>query len=200
MKPSSPAPRSATHLSGSALWLSLRAPLFLASLCLLGAASGCYESTPHRVQVASASPATCAPVITQVFAQAGFVQLSTPRGLSMFFAARSGGPFDSFLRTGAGVGVTFARESSVGTPGCDFALEALSPDVSCPGAERYGASMAPDAVLARRPSAANWVVPDPMNGTALCDFTSARSPDNDAAVDELARRVRVALGPGTRAL
>jgi hypothetical protein len=171
----------------------------------LGVASGCYSTTPHRAQVASsAAPRECTAAIADVFARSGFVQLPTPPDMSMFFAARLQGPYTSFLRTGAGVGVKLdAQAASAGT--CNVTLEALSPDVDCPEAHAPLACVAEGKGPIMMDPITGYAVSPPMRnaasmpacpitGALSCKLSYAPGADNDAAVDELARRVRVALG------
>ncbi|HSZ82434.1 MAG TPA: hypothetical protein VLA14_09135 [Polyangia bacterium] len=164
---------------------------------------GCYSTTPHRVQVATATaPKQCATAIADVFARSGFVQLPTPHNWSMFFGPRLGGPYSSFLATGSGIGVTLQNEGGeAGT--CHVTLEALSPDVDCPGS-RSGpsgtlnclrAGMPPDGSNGTGPSATPLC---PIVPSMMCELSSAPGDDNDAAVDELARRLRAALSPTAR--
>ena len=81
--------------------------LALLALSSLGMGVGCYSTTPHRVEVArTAAASECTDAISDVFARSGFIQLPTPRNLSMLFSARVGGPYSSFLSTGSGIGVT----------------------------------------------------------------------------------------------
>src|SRR5262249_54919351 len=100
--------------------------------------------------------------------RAGYIQLSPPRRYSMFFAPRTSGPYQPSLRSGAGVGVSFPDPDPSGN--CHVVLEALSPDVGCP---QYQEPTVPTA----------------------CEMSYARGDHTDAAVDELARRVRETLGP-----
>jgi len=163
----------------------------------LGLAAGCYSATPHHAQVASsASPRECSAAIVDVFARSGFVQVATPPKMSMLFTARVTGPYNSFLSTNTAVGVTFRQ----GTETCDVTIEAVSPDVDCP-APLNGTSgtlncQRADMPLLVTPNAASSatvplcpIVPQPN-----CELTYAPGADNDAAVDELARRVQLALG------
>jgi hypothetical protein len=186
-----------------------RAPLVtLVALTSVGLALGCYSTTPHRVQVANATqtePRECTRAITDVFSRAGFVQLPTPPHMSMFFAVRVSGPYTSFMRMGGGVGVTIAPTASVaGT--CQVTLEALSPDVGCSDAFQP-ASCLDSSGQATMNSVTGQVFPGPgghdiVGGLgpcpsvpSMCMLSSAPGSDNDAAVDELARRLQAALGP-----
>lgn len=179
--------------------------LVLLALGWLGMGAGCYSTTPHRAQVATrATVHECADAVTDVFSRSGFIQLPTPQNLSMFFSARMTGPYDSFLRTGAGVGVTLSQEA--GTAGlCHVTIEALSPDANC--ADEHVPLMCNSGAFGMTSMYANTGA-SPMggNGTAgvqtepcpivrplMCDLSYA--PGSDAAVDELARRVQAALGP-----
>ena len=121
----------------------------------------------------------------------------------MFFAARTGGPYNSFLTTGSGVGVTLRQEN--GDDGtCRVTIEALSPDPSCsdvhgPFACQGGAMDATTgAVVVATAGNGSGSPPCPIVRPLICDLTSAPSTDNNAAVDELARRVQVALGSSGR--
>ncbi len=168
-------------------------------------ALGCYSTTPHRVQIASkATPKDCANAISDVFTRSGFIQLPTPPKVTMFFAARMGGPYSSFLSTGSGVGVTLHHEQSDESI-CHVTLEALSPDVGCPGSETGSSG----TLSCRRPGAPGRPGGLARNGASdealcplvpgpLCEMSYAPGEDNDAAVDELARRLQAALGPSGR--
>jgi hypothetical protein len=176
----------------------------LAWLAPLSLAAGCYSTVPHRAQVATMGSArSCSDAVADVFARSGFVQLPTPPHLSMFFAPRIEGPYSSFLRTGAGVGVTLQQHGE--SPACAVTLEALSPDAACPDAtvtincggtgsfvqNQESLPLSPPLYgpLGRQPQVCPVVPP------LSCQLSYAPGADNDAAVDELARRVQVALGP-----
>jgi hypothetical protein len=198
------------------------APLALVVLAL---GSACYSTTPHRAHVASkATPRDCTFAARDVFARSGFVQLPPPAHLSMFFWPRIEGPYRAFPRTGAGVGVTIdPADQAAGS--CRVTLEALSPDVDCPGSatgpsgtlscQRPGASAAATpnvyggGASAPIPCPVVTTFPGPSDPSLVafgprpivastCQLSYAPGADNDAAVDELARRVRAALGPGGR--
>lgn len=175
--------------------------LALLALTSLGLGAACYSTTPHRVEVATqAAPQRCTDAIADVFSRSGFIQLPTPRHWSMLFGARVGGPYSSFLSTGSGIGVVVDHDGDArGT--CHVTLEALSPDVGCPGGDN-----GPSGTLNCRASGAPADGPWPYAATTsspmcplmpslMCELTSAPGADNDAAVDELARRLRTALGP-----
>jgi hypothetical protein len=173
----------------------------LATLAIawLGLGAGCYSTTPHRVQVAAgAKPRDCSATIADVFARSGFIQLSAPKDVSMFFGARTSGPYSSFLTTGAGVGVTI-DSASAAAGFCSVTIEAMSPDASCSDAHVPlacgGGAM--DPVTGTRFAVSNGnasgLPPCPIVGSLACSFSNAPGDENDAAVDELARRVRVAL-------
>jgi len=179
--------------------------LALGSVLSLALSAGCYSMTPHRAQVAAnANHHDCADAITDVFERSGFVQLPAPRKLSMLFGARMGGPYSSFLSTGSGVGVTIHNDEGAGL--CHVTLEALSPDVGCAGSDTgpsgtlncqvQGAPGAPARIsytggVTNQPFC-------PVVPSTICELTSAPGADNDAAVDELARRLQAALGPSGR--
>jgi hypothetical protein len=173
----------------------------LLALSWLGA--GCYSTTPYRAQVESvAAPKQCMAAIADVFARSGFIQLPTPQNWSMFFGPRVGGPYSSFLATGSGIGVNVQTDAAH-TGACHVTLEALSPDIDCPGSQN-GPSGTLNCRRADMPAdGANGVGPSgtpmcPIVPSMMCELSSARGDDNDAAVDELARRVRAALSPPTR--
>jgi hypothetical protein len=176
----------------------------LAALAL--AAAGCYATTPHVAEVAvpgraDAGCSAATDAVQEVFARSGFVELP-PRGhVSMLFGARTRGPYTSFLTTDSGVGVTVHRSEEDGT--CHVAIEALSPDASCPGS----AAGSSGAINCQRPqdsSAPSYAYYGPSAASAerlcppvpvfTCDLTYAPGEQNDAAVDELARRVQAELG------
>jgi len=179
----------------------LRARAFTAlALAALAFAPACYSTTPHRAEVASsAAPKQCADAVAEVFARSGFVQLPTPPKLSMLFGARGAGPYTSFLATGSAVGVTFSNRDGAGET-CHVTLEALSPDAGCAGTRpgdngslscrRMNDPAAPVGGLVG--SAIN--PPCPVIPVSICELSYAPGADNDAAVDELARRVQTALG------
>ncbi|HVR02672.1 MAG TPA: hypothetical protein VMT47_11110 [Polyangia bacterium] len=177
--------------------------LALLALGWLGMGAGCYSTTPHRAQVATrATVHECADAVTDVFSRSGFIQLPTPRNLSMFFSARMSGPYDSFLRTGAGVGVTLSQEA--GTTGlCHVTIEALSPDANC--ADEHVPMMCNSASFGLTSMSANTgstiggtgiaevqTAPCPIVRPLMCDLSYA--PGSDGDVDELARRVQAVLG------
>jgi hypothetical protein len=184
-------------------------PRFAAGLVAL---AGCYATTPHKAELASqaASQGDCAKTVAEVFDRSGFIQLPTPANWSMFFAVRTAGPYTSFLRTGAGVGVNVSQAGQ-GAGTCHVTIEALSPDANCPEGHSPLACDGPNggiwtnavvggpgigdprAVPAGGPRQICPAVP-PMG----CELSYAPGTDNDAAVDELARRVQAALGPISR--
>jgi len=163
---------------------------------------GCYATTPHRAEVASSStPSRCATMVADVLTRSGFVQVARPPQLSMLFAARTTGPYSSFLTTGSGVGVMLTG-NDVGSGWCHVTLEAVSPDASCP-ATLGGTSGTLNCQKATDPTPVvgglgGQVSAQPLCPTvpqAMCELTYAPGAENDAAVDELARRVQLALGP-----
>jgi hypothetical protein len=167
---------------------------------------GCYETTPHRAQVASSvAPKVCSNAITDVFARSGFIQLPTPPNLSMFFTARLDGPYNSFLRSGTGVGVTIDA-AAANVDACHVTIEALSPDVGCSdmhgpfacGSGGFGIDQVTGGMVPAGSSAPSYTTPCPIVRPLICTLSYAPGSDNDAAVDELARRVQVALGPSGR--
>jgi hypothetical protein len=187
--------------------LGARTRTVLAALALgsIGLASGCYSTTPHRAQVASnVAPRDCTTAIRDVFARSGFIQLPTPPRMSMLFTARLEGPYSSFLRSGTGVGVTI-DPARAAAGACDVTIEALSPDVSCPYANMASVCNNGTARVAMDPVTGSTLLASPQAdviGAPVCPTTALMCPlsyapgaDNDAAVDELARRVQVALGP-----
>jgi hypothetical protein len=177
----------------------------------LFALAGCYATTPHKAEIASqaSSQADCAEAVAQVFDRSGFVQLPTPANWSMFFAVRTTGPYTSFLRTGAGVGVN-VNQAGEGAGTCHVTIEALSPDANCPEGHTPLTCDAPNggiwtnAVVGgpftqeARPTPGATRNLCPVVPPLSCEMSYAPGADNDAAVDELARRVRVALGPTAR--
>jgi hypothetical protein len=184
-------------------------PRFAAGLFAL---SGCYATTPHKAEIASqaSSQGDCAKTVAEVFDHSGFVQLPTPAHWSMFFAIRTTGPYSSFLRTGAGVGVN-VNQPGEGAGTCHVTIEALSPDANCPeghtplicdgpnGGVWTNAVVGGPAVGDARPAAPGTPrQPCPVVPPLTCEMSYAPGSDNDAAVDELARRVQVALGPTAR--
>ena len=166
-------------------------------------AAGCYSTTPHRAQFATqATPKACSAAIGDFFANVGFVQLPTPPRLSMLFTARVSGPYTSFLRTGSGVGVT-VNEGHADSETCDVTLEALSPDANCADAHSplscVGAngSVMMDAVTGNTvslpPGGNGPLSACPIVAPVTCELSYAPGDDNDAAVDDLARRLHAAL-------
>jgi hypothetical protein len=176
--------------------------LALFALGSLAVSVGCYSTTPHRAQVATKAAATeCTDAIHDVFSRSGFIQLPTPRNLSMLFGARVGGPYSSFLSTGSGIGVTVHHDVD-GAGLCRVTLEALSPDVGCAGSDT-GPSGTLNCQRQGMPPESPFYGgttqnPCPVVPPAMCQLTSAPGVDNDAAVDELARRLQAALGPSGR--
>lgn len=179
--------------------------LALFALASANLALGCYSTTPHRAQIATkATPRDCAEAISDVFTRSGFIQLPTPPKLTMFFATRTAGPYSSFLSTGSGVGVTLRHEHSNESV-CHVTIEALSPDVGCPGSQtgpsgtlncrRLGEPGSPIVGISY---GASYETPCPVVPGPMCELSYAPGADNDAAVDELARRLQAALGPSAR--
>jgi hypothetical protein len=170
-----------------------------AALALVVTVGGCYSTTPHRAEVWTPAAANvCTATISDVFQQAGFIQLPTPPRVSMFFAPRTAGPYHSFLNSGAGVGVTFSS-GEVADGACHLTLEALSPDVGCAAREidPYGAwdchTTNTDGST-QFTNSSGVTAPCPVVASNSCTLSYAPGTDNDSAIDELARRLRVALG------
>jgi hypothetical protein len=166
----------------------------LAVAFAVGLSAGCYETTPHRVEVAARVSSTdCAAAVRGVFAGAGYVQLPSPPRTWMLFSPRQTGAYSSQARSGSGVGVTYAG-SEADPDDCHVMLEALSSDANCAGTEQLsGVSTMCGGKLDR-----TWPAECLVGPEMTCELTSAPSPDSDAAVDDLARRLRAALGPRTR--
>jgi hypothetical protein len=145
----------------------------------------CYSTTPHRAEVASAADAqTCARAVGDVFAQSGFVDLPAPAPYSMLFGARWSGEYNSYLANDTAVGVVFAENAS--SPGsCRVILEAVSSDPSCES---------PSSPTLWRSPLWDPAGPSFPGVRTYCKLSYAPGEHNDAAVDELARRLRVALG------
>jgi hypothetical protein len=168
----------------------------------LGLAAGCYSATPHRAQVASnAAPRECSAAVADVFARSGFVQVATPPKMSMLFTPRTSGPYSSFLSTNTAVGVTL--RPGLGADTCEVTIEALSPDVDCPpppnGTSGTLNCQRQDSPMHLTPNGPGFGASPSMSACPTvpqpnCPLTYAPGADNDAAVDELARRVQVALG------
>jgi hypothetical protein len=164
-----------------------------------GLASGCYATTSHKAEVAlNVAPRACTNVVAGVFADAGFKQVPTPPRMSMLFAAKTSGLYDSFLTTGTAVGVTVVQ--GMGADTCHVTIEAVSPDVNCPemhGPLRCGYG-GMDEVTGTRTyigPISPGSPPCPIVRPAVCELSNAPGEANDHAVDELARRVQSALGP-----
>ncbi len=175
----------------------------LLALSWLGA--GCYSTTPHRAQVASvAAPRRCSAAIVAVFERSGYVQLPTPHNWSMFFGPRLDGPYGAFLATGSGIGVTVQNDGGdAGT--CHVMLEALSPDVGCPGRDDAPAAVSncrrvsmPADGPGRGAAAMTSTALCPIAPSMTCELSSAPGDDNDAVVDDLARKLRAVLSPAAR--
>jgi hypothetical protein len=186
-----------THRRAAALALALG---LLSSVVALG---GCYSTTPHRAEIATPATATvCETTIRNLFAQSAYVQLPSPPHVSMFFAPRMRGPYTSFLEFGTGVGVTINAEAA-GNGICQVTIEALSPDagcgnnydspsmVSCQDARAHPFASAPPAAT----GAPAHLMPCPVTPPLACELSYAPGAENDAAVDELARRLQAALKP-----
>jgi hypothetical protein len=176
------------------------APSAIAALALL---AGCYATTPHRAEVTAAEErATCNGAVGDVMTRAGLVPLTPPPRYSMLFGPRVTGQGLSYNKAPArGIGVVIRETSGEAGPhGCSVTLEAVSTDASCPAAsepiECEGAyAAAPSAPPP--PYAATWSSPAGCNlGPRTCEM--APVPGHDSTVDDLARRVRDALGPGAR--
>jgi hypothetical protein len=175
--------------------------LALSSIAL---AAGCYSTAPHRAQfVTQATPRACSAAIDSFFAGSGFIQLPTPPHLSMLFTARVSGPYTSFLRTGSGVGVT-VNEGGASSETCNVTLEALSPDVNCADVHAPLSCVGPSGgVSMDAVTGSNVSLPPggnqsprmtcPTVAPVMCELSYAPGADNDAAVDDLARRLHTAL-------
>jgi hypothetical protein len=105
------------------------------------------------------------------------------------------------MTTGSAVAVTITDQDGAGGS-CRVTIEAVSPDADCPG--DVGSSFS--AVGCQAQGIAQPMPPPPLSGATpvplcppspilACKLTYAPGADNDAAVDELARRVQDALGP-----
>jgi hypothetical protein len=159
--------------------------------------------------VVSRAPApACVKAVEDVFVRSGFIQVQSPPNVSMLFSPRTVGPYSSFLGTGVGVGVTIDR---AGADACHVTLEALSADVNC--AEEHaplscgglGEVRTTAALGVGPPAGPGAIRPNhladgpslrcPMMPSMMCTFSYAPGAENDAAVDELARRLRAQLGP-----
>jgi hypothetical protein len=172
----------------------------------VGSLGGCYSTTPHRAEIATPATANvCAAAVRRLFAESSYVQLPSPPHVSMFFAPRMRGPYTAFLEFGTGVGVTInADAAAAGT--CRVTIEALSPDAGC--GNNYGSPSMLSCQDARAnpfvgppPVAAGGqanVMPCPVTPPLACELSYAPGAENDAAVDELARRLQAALGPQAR--
>jgi hypothetical protein len=182
-------------------------PAALAALALT-LLVGCYSTTPHRAGVdVIAKPEACADIVRDVFARSAFIQIPGPPNLSMLFSPRMSGLYSPFLATGVGVGVVIAQ---VDAATCHVTLEAVSPDVSCP--EMHGpltcggmGQVRTPAVLGAGPEvprgdylSAGPSTRCPTLPPLTCSLSYAPGASNDAAVDELARRLRERLGPLAR--
>jgi hypothetical protein len=166
--------------------------LAMLAMASLGLASGCYSLTPHQAQVSSnVAPRACSSAVADVFAQSGFVQVSTPPTMSMLFTARTSDQYSTFLPTNTAVGVTLRQ--GLGADTCEVTIQAVSQDVSCPGSLNGSAHSS----NFERTAPPNEVMV-PSVPQHACVMTYAPSARNDAAVDELARRVRVALNGEAR--
>jgi hypothetical protein len=173
------------------------------ALASLGVTSGCYSSTPHRVQIVSgATPNECWSVVGAVFTDAGFSRkMPTPPNLSMLFGARTSNPDGFGVRTSSAVGVMI-RDGAPSGPSCKVTLEMISPDVDCTASVNLGAGVAtcqpPSSAQPSPPlSSGQYLVPVcPPTPVHNCKLSYAPGAENDAAADELARRVQVALGRG----
>jgi hypothetical protein len=143
----------------------------------------CYSTTPHRAEIASPAPShDCLSAVANVFEDAGYVRRSPPPGLSFFY----GPPFVSSRVSESGIGVTVPQDE-LEQGRCHVILEALSPDASC--------SPAAEASLTAGTGA--WAVPPRLVSPPpprACNLSYAPGAENDAAVDDLARRLRIALG------
>ncbi len=167
---------------------------------------GCYSTTPHRAEIATpATPNVCESTIRNLFAQSSYVQLPSPPHVSMFFTPRMRGPYSSFLEFGTGVGVTIdAAAAQRGT--CQVTLEALSPDAGCGNNYDSPSMVSCQAARAQTftpvgqgaPGGLQRSPPCPVTPPLACELSYAPGAENDAAVDELARRLQVALGPAAK--
>jgi hypothetical protein len=173
-----------------------RRRLAVAVLVLVVGAGACYSSTPHRAEVKTAATTKeCASAVGEVFERSGFVQLTTPPNVSMFFVPRTSGPYHAFMNSGAGIGVTM---SELDGKGCHVTLEPMSPDVGCSSRdmspyEDWGCHTTGNDGSTPFTSALGSRQPCPVVPTNSCQLSYAPGADNDAAVDELARRLRLAL-------
>ncbi|HVZ74654.1 MAG TPA: hypothetical protein VHJ20_19865 [Polyangia bacterium] len=156
-------------------------------LAALALAAGCYSTTPHRAEVrTAATDDSCRTAVADVFEAAGMVRRPPPPGQSLFYGPRLAPSNGSREMSGAGIGVTVA-EGELAAGRCHVTLEALAPDSSCP----------PGAVAPLAAGTGPWALPPVVTSPIppqSCEITYAPGNDNDAAVDELARRLREALG------
>lgn len=153
--------------------------------------TGCYATTPHRpeVQGFAARPA-CMAAIDDVFTRAAFVPRQTPAGYTAFFAPRMGVSQTRSQWADIGIGVVVSSSPAGEGGSCRVVLEALAMnDGTCSADESNLGCALPD------PRVGPTVMACPVSLITTCPMTSAPSPTNDALVDDLARRLREALGP-----
>jgi hypothetical protein len=134
--------------------------------------------------------------VGDVFTRAGWVLLPPPPGLTYLFAPRTTGPFFAKLRTGSAISVTLTQEGDADDSVCRVVVEAVAPDPSCPEDEPIEC-LNPNLPMASAPPPASDSTNYSMQcrpWPPMCPFTAAPTPQNDAMVDELARRIRTALG------
>jgi hypothetical protein len=171
---------------------------------MLALLAGCYATTPHRAEVtAPRERAVCDSAVGDVMTRAGLVPLTPPPRYSMLFGPRTSTPSaapDKPALTGIGVVV---REAARGADrGCSVTLEAVSTDASCPTVEppecytqytrapsQFGTPPYSAAGSSNAPGACGL-------GPLTCEMGEV--PGLESTVDDLARRVRDALGPTAR--
>lgn len=167
----------------------------------VGLGAGCYATTPHRGEAASnAGARSCAEAVIEVFSDSGFAALAAPPDLSMLYEPRASGSRGASMSAGAAVAVKIGAPAGA-AGSCHVTLEAVSPDVDCPAPQ--SSMFSEPRCQARNVSqpappiaSGEYLVPEcPARPVVACKLSYAPGAQNDAVVDELARRLQSALGP-----
>jgi hypothetical protein len=156
-------------------------------LAAVGLVAGCYATAPRRVVIAApAWSRDCTETVAGVFTRAGYVPMPTPQGYTAFYAAREGSNQLRRERVARGIGILVTRDAE----GCRVVLEALSTDGACLDEEAYWCGL-PD------PRVGPTFMPCPL-WQSFCEMTPTPAIERDTSFDDLARKVRVALGAEPR--
>jgi hypothetical protein len=186
----------------SRVGLRRQAGLVLCAVCL--AASACYEMQPRRIAVNTPPrDGTCAEAVASVFTAYGYVPVASHAGPPLLFTPRAA-TFDSTTNhLGWAIGV-WMDDPGDSSEGCQLELEAVSNDgdctestAQCQGSSPTFAGQTTMPEVSGHPGyGPNVAHAEPSCYTRLqlgCPFTPVRGASYDAAVDDIARHLRVVL-------